>query len=576
MGVPTNINNPLRRTNPMVAAEPCSFQIPLIEFVESDDLYLQQQEDVLWFSVVRNLDWRSFRPVAGRYYEALWQFNVRQAQVARERGMTPLANPETKSDATLRLLFERATMCEDTPALYELPASAPPQIHVDPQLLRPGSPPPRLVGRTPKCFFALLAAFLGTMLRGRPAEPEIVNAELRDNPSFARACGFTLPRPDLYRYTDVPSLRKLQQFDQIMTEAGLWSEAKIHQVRQNLQTGRIQAESTLVHDTTHYPAYSGMRTIEVPSAVPAEPETAVVAIVDPPAELPADTPKKKAKVKKAEKPRRKSHPKTTKRCRCEDRQHCPHPWVNADDGAGTVVKSTGKMYWAHKASTLCFPGQQVLLDAVAMSDAASHDSKSLLPHLKGLFQAYPDLKPAVHRVLDDGAADDPTLKAAVQFELEIELCAPINPRSRKPIRDGLPRGMDHITPTGTPVCRAGYPFDFVGCRHDTNRFLFRAPEDAQGVPVCQGCLLGPECYRGAAGARQITIAFERLPWIDPKFPQLSQRFALAMAHRTAIERLHKLMKYDYGDEQLTKRGNAAFQARLDKTVLAMHVVLAQD
>ncbi len=30
---------------------------------------------------------------------------------------------------------------------------------------------------------------------------------------------------------------------------------------------------------------------------------------------------------------------------------------------------------------------------------------------------------------------------------------------------------------------------FVGCRHDTKRFLFRAPEDAQGVPVCQPCPL---------------------------------------------------------------------------------------
>jgi hypothetical protein len=564
----------------MIVAEPCSFQIPLIEFVESDDLYLQQQEDVLWFSVLRDLDWRSFRPLAARYYEALWQFNVRQAQMAQERDVTQPANPETKSDATLRLLFERATMCEDTPTLYELPASAPPQIQVNPQRLQPGTPPPRLAGRTPKCFFAMLAAFLGVMFRGRPAEPEIVHAELRDNPSFSRACGFTLPRPGQYCYTDVPSLRKLQQFDQIMAEAGLWSEAKIHQVRQNLQTGRIQTESTLVHDTTHYPAWSSMRTVEVPlstpPAAPAEPEATTVPIVDPPAESPADTPKKKAKVKKAKKTRRKSHPKTTKRCRCEDRQHCPHPWVNADAGAGTVVKSTGKMYWAHKASTLCFPGQQVLLDARAMSDAASHDSRSLVPHLKGLFQAYPDLKLAVHRVLDDGAADDATLKATVQLELEVELCAPINPRSRKPIRDELPRGMDHITPTGTPVCRAGYPFDFVGCRHDTDHFLFRAPEDTQGIPVCQGCLLRPECYRGTDGARQITIPFERLPWIDPKFPQLSRRFARAMAHRTAIERLHKLMKYDYGDEQLTKRGNAAFQARLDKTVLAMHVMLAQS
>jgi hypothetical protein len=31
---------------------------------------------------------------------------------------------------------------------------------------------------------------------------------------------------------------------------------------------------------------------------------------------------------------------------------------------------------------------------------------------------------------------------------------------------------------------------------------------------------------------------------------------------------------DLGDDRLTKRGNAAFQARLDKTLLAMHVLLA--
>jgi hypothetical protein len=50
-------------------------------------------------------------------------------------------------------------------------------------------------------------------------------------------------------------------------------------------------------------------------------------------------------------------------------------------------------------------------------------------------------------------------------------------------------------------------------------------------------------------------------------------FANEMAQRTVIERLHKLMKNDYGDEDLTKRGTKAFQARLDKTKLAMHLVL---
>jgi hypothetical protein len=559
-----------------------SIQIPLIEFVESDDVYLEHQEDILWFGLLRDLDWRLFCGIAAGYYEALWQFNVRQAQRRPEPGVTLPANPETQSDATLRLLFERATMCEDTPTLHELPASAPPQIHVDPQSLRPGTPPPRWGGKKPKCFFALFKAFLGVMAQGRPAEPEIVHQQLRSNPSYARACGFTLPRPDdCYGHTDVPSLRKLQQFDQIMTETGLWSQAKVEQVARNLQQGRVHAESTLVHDTTHYRAFSSMQTVELPSPSPSAVDAEAAGPAEPavPALFQERIPTTKSpstKPKKARKSRRKSHPRTTKRCRCQDRQHCPHSWVNADDGAGTVVKSTGKMYWAHKASTLGFPGQEVLLDAVAMSDAATHDGQSLVPHLNRLFHLHPDLKAVVDRVLDDGAADDQTLKATLQTDLGIELLASINPRSRKPLRDELPRGMDHITPTGTPVCRAGYPFDFVGCRHDSQRFLFRAPEDAQGVAVCQTCPLRSDCYRGVDGARQITVPFERLPWIDPEFPQLSRRFARAMAGRTAIERLHKLMKYDYGDERLTKRGNAAFQARLDKTLLAMHLILAHD
>ena len=68
--------------------------------------------------------------------------------------------------------------------------------------------------------------------------------------------------------------------------------------------------------------------------------------------------------------------------------------------------------------------------------------------------------------------------------------------------------------------------------------------------------------------------FERLPWLDPEFPQVSKRFAKIMARRTVIERLHKLMKYDFGDDRLSKRGTKAFQARLDKTLLAMHLALA--
>ena len=41
----------------MIAAAFRTIQIPLIHMVESDDLYLEAQEDVFWFGLLRDLDW---------------------------------------------------------------------------------------------------------------------------------------------------------------------------------------------------------------------------------------------------------------------------------------------------------------------------------------------------------------------------------------------------------------------------------------------------------------------------------------------------------------------------------------
>ena len=176
--------------------------------------------------------------------------------------------------------------------------------------------------------------------------------------------------------------------------------------------------------------------------------------------------------------------------------------------------------------------------------------------------------------MDDGAADDQTLKDFFWTEWEIELLAPINPRRRGPITKDLPRGINHLTPIGIPVCHQGYPFEFLSCRHDTQKFIFQAPCGADGTPVYWQCTRRPQCYRGNVGSRRVTVGFERLPWLDPEFPQVSKRFAKIMARRTVIERLHKLMKDDFGDDRLSKRGTKAFQTRLDKTLLAMHLALA--
>jgi hypothetical protein len=523
-------------------------QLPLLHVVESDDLYFEEQADVLWFPVLRDLDWRSFVGVAAQYYEALWVFNQAQQDAREARTRTePEANPETREEADGRLLFGRATLDAAAPVLHETVPAERELKHVDPASLRPGRVPLRFAGRTPKCFFAMFKAFVGLSLLGRSPEPEFAHQELKNNPTFARACGFTLPDPVVgYRKSDVPSLRKLEQFDQLMAENGLWDLAAVTQVRQNFESGVLEAEPTLVHDTTHYGAHSSMRVVETAKE------------------------DGNAEAQKT----RKSQSKTTKQCRCEDRTTCPHDWVLADEGAGTVVKQRGKMVWAHKASTLSFAGQEVLLDAVAMTDAASHDSRSLVPHLDRLFVRHPELEGHVTRVLDDGALDDAGIKAQVLADFGAELYATPNPRARKPIRKGLPRGVDHLTNLGVPVCAAGFPFDFLGCRHADERFLFRAPDDDQATPVCEGCSRAADCLRAGSERRHITVPFARLPFLDPDLPYLSRRFQKAMTRRTVIERLHKLMKFDYGDGRLTKRGNAAFQARLDKTLLAMHLVLA--
>jgi len=193
-----------------------------------------------------------------------------------------------------------------------------------------------------------------------------------------------------------------------------------------------------------------------------------------------------------------------------------------------------------------------------------------------LFTRFPELAKSTTTLLDDKAADDRQLKQTVQESFDIRLVTSQNPRSRGSLTKDLPRGIETLTPLGTPVCRAGFPMDLLGCRHGTEHFLFVAPDDADGRAVCASCPIKNECCRAGAKRRHASIAFDRLPWLDPELPQLSRRHARLMARRTVIERVHNLMKFVYGEPRLRKRGTTSVQAMLDKTLFAMHVVLAQS
>ncbi|UCG09040.1 MAG: hypothetical protein JSV83_10470 [Desulfobacterales bacterium] len=515
-------------------------QLPLIHTIDQDDQLLLNSPEAQWYRILKYFPDVDYRRVAADYYNSLYHFNMTRTM---DRGDQHI-NDEDKPQATQRLLFERATMNDSTPIIFEQNSIPPVEQIVTPEQIAPGITPDRIGGKKPKCFFAMFKSFTGASIMGFAPEPENVYALLSSNLSFARVCGFVPKGADeSYWYQYVPSLRKLEQFDQIMTEYGLWSKAKWDHVRENIDSKIIKKENELVGDTTHYHGQSVFKTIQYTDC--------------------------KGKEKK------KSQSKTTKKCRCEDPNNCPHPWELADDGAGTITKAHNRYIWGHKASILGLPLQGIPLDAVAVSDAATHDGETLYPHVVRLFENLPQVYPWIDTVLYDGAADTQGLREKFDKDLNIRLRASLNPRRRKSVTINLPRGMEKITPCGNLVCKAGFEMDYRGMRHESERFIYHAPKDDSRRSVCLGCEHKSVCCRLSKKGRVVTLPFSVLPHIDPKDPPMAKRFKAMMTHRPSVERMIKRLKCDLSDDRLKKRGNAAFQSYLDKTMIAFHILLRQ-
>ena len=127
-----------------------------------------------------------------------------------------------------------------------------------------------------------------------------------------------------------------------------------------------------------------------------------------------------------------------------------------------------------------------------MAEAATHDGQTLLPHVERLLKQLPEIQPWIGVVLYDRAADDQPLKSAFLKELGIELKSAVNPRRRQAPAEGLPKGMERLSPYGTLTCRGGFEMDYCGARFETERFLYQAPLIADGqAPVCAACARKP-------------------------------------------------------------------------------------
>lgn len=255
------------------------------------------------------------------------------------------------------------------------------------------------------------------------------------------------------------------------------------------------------------------------------------------------------------------------------KKNCEHEWELADGGAGTIVKSNNIMYWGHKASIFGFPDQEIIIDAIPVADASTNDGRTVYPHVVKVFENYPELMQGINTIIYDSAADIAELKDRFRKEFGIELKASFNPRRKKEITVGLPRGIQRLTAYGYPVCLADYELEYQGIRWENEKYVYKSPDDDDGIPVCSSCRYKSECCPNSRTGRTVNISFDLLPHINPEDPPMAKRFKAIMSKRPSVERMIKRLKCDLSDDRLSKAGNTAFKAYLDKTLIGYHILL---
>ena len=418
-------------------------------------------------------------------------------------------------------------------------AITPPSMHV--LLSGPGRPP-----CDAKC---LMRAFLTAPLLDVGDDPTSVFRLLRNNPVFARRCDFIGPSAmkQSFELTSrrLPSLSVCEGFSEVMTRYGLWHQQRLVQVKNNLDTGIVKKESSLSFDTSHLEANSHCGNVVPPDA----------------------------KVEQGKKPKHRKVPRIYKRCKCgkENWQTCIHAWEPTDQGAAIVVKGPTRIYWAHKTSVAALANSEIPIDVRVCQYAAENDGKTLIPHLELLNQTIPELISQLDFVLaDDGYQGNE--QEVARFGRQARLILPVHPRKARAGLEDEFAGIDHFTQVGFPICNGGHRFVLRGRDIGDERYIWVAPDDENGRPVCAGCPHRQGCLnRGAR--RHIRVHRKDQTQLNWEHPQLLSRDPARYQRRTGVERAIKRLKVDLNAENLTHRDALRVQAHLDRKLLTLHLLL---
>ncbi len=515
-----------------------------------------------WVAVVEAVCGERYEVLARRYYVALYHFRKQgrrpelpdRIQVAAQGKQQALRGMLDVLEA--RKANRKKTAGENTAGVF-VDARSDSKDRSLPEVLSDFSKVPARLdavlsgpGRPPCDALCLMRAFLGAPLLGVGDDPTSVHRLLHSNPTFARACDFlgrkALKQPGERTSRRLPSLSVCEEFSEVMTRYGLWQLARMEQVGENLASGVVETEDTVVFDTTHLEANSHCANV-----------------------VPAD-----AKVEDGKKPKHRKVPRMRKGCDCGEKQweSCEHPWTPTDQGAAVVVKGPTRIYWAHKASVAAFGNSEIPFDVRVCQYAAESDGKTLVPHLELLERDYPEVIATVRHILADDAYRE-NRNAVRRFGQQARLTVPVHgKKSRAALAEAFD-GINRFTPIGVPICEGEHRFEMRGRDITDERYIWAAPDDGDGQPVCASCPLAGSCLKKGK-RRYIRVDREDFPHIDWDHPQHFARNRARYQKRTGVERAIKRLKVDFNGEQLTHRDALRVQAHLDRKLLILHLLLA--
>ena len=462
--------------------------------------HCHSEELVLFHKAAQNYHWdRIEREIAPAFKEAAEQFH---RQVKQQSSCPHNKAAEGDGDENLAL-FELSDFRCDSP--------------------RQRSFNPKGAGRKPQPFIAYVKAIELAPMLHIEQNMEAIALHLRVNSDFLSACGFHYP----------PSVRTLQDFDQIMSEAALWERLREEAYRINVEQGLINEaeEDTVVVDNTHLLAHS--------------------------------TPKK-----------------VVKECR-----ECPHfdrctDKVSTDETADWYVKSKCKIFYAHQIGMIVLGASGAPLERAVLS-GRQYEPDSLDPLLKQSKGKHEQMD--FSKVLGDGIFNTNACRETISsYYPGAELYAPVNPKGKSKEFDHPAPGIAKVSKYGSVVCIAGHKMVFLTKDENLQSYVFGCPvfnAEARlklihmGIDVSSiSCQCKEQCCPRALQGRIYRVSRDKLKAVNWDMPQFSYRFQKVYNIRTKIERLFGRMKKRFKMEIVYRRGIKKIEAHIDKFMTVMHIV----